>query len=319
MRSLAATDTARSASANAARGTRTSFSLCCGMTCEYGGNCASTSRTANVIPPAWKNALDPLCVICSCGFAAPFLGLARRVSSRQATKLLDRLERDQHRRRRLTPADLDLHLRQPMPVGRHHANDVAVPLEQRGVQVRAGLVARDREVRLVDELAQHVDVEGERGRALGRAGQGREVVARHAAQRVATRGARGLDGRAGVVLRRRGESGRRASSGCARADPSTGTATLPPLLTSTVTRPTSARYRSVAATRSALGPSTASSTFESTGIVLLRSATPCMRVTSFSRSLLATVSSIQLRSLFFASLDEICSSVDRAWGGRGET
>ena len=76
-----------------------------------------------------------------------------------------------------------------------------------------------------------------------------------------------------------------------------GTATLPPLLTSTVTRPTSARYRSVAATRSALGPSTASSTFDRTGIVLLRSATPCMRVTSFSRSLLATVSSIHAISM----------------------
>src|ERR1019366_8077297 len=34
VRSLAAMDTARSASAKGARGTRTSFSLCCGMTCE---------------------------------------------------------------------------------------------------------------------------------------------------------------------------------------------------------------------------------------------------------------------------------------------
>ena len=41
------------------------------MTCAYGGNCASTRRTANDIPPPWKNALDPLCVIWSCAFGAP--------------------------------------------------------------------------------------------------------------------------------------------------------------------------------------------------------------------------------------------------------
>ena len=52
VRSLAATETAFSASAKAPRGMRTIFSLCCGMTCEYGGNWASTSRTANWRAPA---------------------------------------------------------------------------------------------------------------------------------------------------------------------------------------------------------------------------------------------------------------------------
>ncbi len=47
VRSLAATETAFSASATGSRGARATCSLCSGMTCWYGGNCASTSFTLN--------------------------------------------------------------------------------------------------------------------------------------------------------------------------------------------------------------------------------------------------------------------------------
>src|SRR5580704_9147877 len=73
-----------------------------------------------------------------------------------------------------------------------------------------------------------------------------------------------------------------------------GTAIVPPLFTSAGMRPAIARYRSVAARRSALGPSTAMRTFDRTGMVLLRSATPCIRVTSLRRSFFATVISMGL-------------------------
>src|ERR1019366_4042452 len=138
------------------------------------------------------------------GFRLPLFRFAAEIFG-QAAQLLNRLERDEHRGRGLTPAHLDLHLREAMAIGRHHADDVPVPLEERRVQVRPGLVARDREVRLVDELAKDVDVEGQRRRPLGRARQGRKVVAGHSAERVTTRGPRGLYGRAGVVLRRQVE------------------------------------------------------------------------------------------------------------------
>ena len=73
-----------------------------------------------------------------------------------------------------------------------------------------------------------------------------------------------------------------------------GTATLPPLTTWAGILPESDRYRSVAARRRLSGLSIAKRTLESTGIVLLRSATPCMRVISLRRSFFATVSSIRL-------------------------
>ena len=68
--------------------------------------------------------------------------------------------------------------------------------------MRARLVGRDREVRLLDQLGQHVDVERQRRRAFGRLRERREVIARHAAERVPARATGGLERRRRVVLRR---------------------------------------------------------------------------------------------------------------------
>ena len=63
----------------------------------------------------------------------------------EPSQLADGLERDEHRRRGLPARDAQLHLREPVTVGRHHAHAIAVPLEERAVQrARASRRSRSR-------------------------------------------------------------------------------------------------------------------------------------------------------------------------------
>jgi hypothetical protein len=69
-------------------------------------------------------------------------------------------------------------------------------------------------------------------------------------------------------------------------------ATLPPLSTSAVTLPLTARCKSVADSFSRSVPSTSSSTLPSTGMVLFLSATPWQRPRIFNRSRFVTTTCI---------------------------
>ena len=83
VRSLAASDTARSASANAARGARMARSLVCGMTCEYGRKLRIDELHREAGPADEKNAFGPLWVMMTflrfCPLCRP-----RRVPRRRA-------------------------------------------------------------------------------------------------------------------------------------------------------------------------------------------------------------------------------------------
>ena len=156
------------------------------------------------------------------------------------------------------------------------------------VQVVAGLLGRDRELRLVEQPPQHRGRAGEVGLVLG-ARHDREVLARQRREAEVRASGADLEPAGDAVVGRARPSPRPAACGRSRAACGRRPCVAPARLTIAGARSITSMSRSVAR-KLTWSPSASISTFARIGMVLRRSTTDCARLMALRRALRSTLS-----------------------------